>query len=591
MVQKIWAAITYIRHQRQIANTERIMRYMQRSFEISQSEAKLQLHNAVNDNLVERYTYVGTKGTKSGVEQEGFRIHDGHDLDKGSHDWYCYSCQKSGDVLTCGECWRVYHKTCVTDAGSVFICSICEEVKKKPRIKRKELNRLLSYTINRLKDKARELLKLFATDEEIRLRRFIYQPMDLTKMENKTKNRKYRYLEQFQADAQTIFHNVSVCYGEGDMVNLASVMIRDCKYDLDEIRQCKDCYHFSNAKPRDWFCQPCRPPHDLVYAKQKGFSFWPAKVIKITNDNFDVRFFGGWHQRAVVAKSNVKPITTNLRQLNIKKAAAGFNKACDELKRHQKLLDQQADEADASSPLAENDMEGEEEEEEEEEDEEIEPPKPKRFKGAEAEAISSSNVFADKPAPTPEDANVVTSSEDNVQNPRVISSVDTGTQTSKKLTQGGRLLSKGSQTDKDKAPCGSSSCKCDAKYNKMFNEMKERLENDHRDDKERDIKELRKDFEEDQQQAVSRAVAASQRDLERVRRQTEEKVKEQYMEELKKLAQKHKSEISQTKKKQWCYNCEEEAMYHCCWNTSYCSIKCQQEHWHREHKRCCRRKR
>lgn len=80
MVQKIWAAITYIRHQRQIANTERIMRYMQRSFEISQSEAKLQLHNAVNDNLVERYTYVGTKGTKSGVEQEGFRIHDGHDL-------------------------------------------------------------------------------------------------------------------------------------------------------------------------------------------------------------------------------------------------------------------------------------------------------------------------------------------------------------------------------------------------------------------------------------------------------------------------------------------------------------------------------
>lgn len=60
---------------------------------------------------------------------------------------------------------------------------------------------------------ARELLKLFATDEEIRLRRFIYQPMDLTKMENKTKNRKYRYLEQFQADAQTIFHNVSVCYG------------------------------------------------------------------------------------------------------------------------------------------------------------------------------------------------------------------------------------------------------------------------------------------------------------------------------------------------------------------------------------------
>ena len=53
-----------------------------------------------------------------------------------------------------------------------------------------------------------------------------------------------------------------------------------------------------------------------------------------------------------------------------------------------------------------------------------------------------------------------------------------------------------------------------------------------------------------------------QREVDRVRRQTEERVKEQYMEELKKLGQKHKTEISQTKKKQWvrfnnrplCYN-------------------------------------
>lgn len=76
----------------------------------------------------------------------------------------------------------------------------------------------------------------------------------------------------------------------GLMAELAKIMIRDCKYDvsivddemlvqlvmkcwfslnvhlmlpgcfplqLDEIRQCKDCYHFSNAKPKDWFAQPC----------------------------------------------------------------------------------------------------------------------------------------------------------------------------------------------------------------------------------------------------------------------------------------------------------------------------------------------
>lgn len=49
--------------------------------------------------------------------------------------------------------------------------------------------------------------------------------------------------------------------------------------------------------------------------------------------------------------------------------------------------------------------------------------------------------------------------------------------------------------------------------------------------------------------------------------------------------------LVQTKRRQWCRNCLKEAIYHCCWNTSYCSINCQQTHWHKEHKRQCRRKR
>lgn len=49
--------------------------------------------------------------------------------------------------------------------------------------------------------------------------------------------------------------------------------------------------------------------------------------------------------------------------------------------------------------------------------------------------------------------------------------------------------------------------------------------------------------------------------------------------------------LLQTKRRQWCRNCLKESIYHCCWNTSYCSIPCQQEHWQKEHKRQCRRKR
>ena len=37
--------------------------------------------------------------------------------------------------------------------------------------------------------------------------------------------------------------------------------------------------------------------------------------------------------------------------------------------------------------------------------------------------------------------------------------------------------------------------------------------------------------------------------------------------------------IVDTKKKQWCAACGKEAIFYCCWNTSYCDYPCQQAHW------------
>jgi len=62
---------------------------------------------------------------------------------------------------------------------------------------------------------------------------------------------------------------------------------------------------------------------------------------------------------------------------------------------------------------------------------------------------------------------------------------------------------------------------------------------------------LRKDFEDDKQSAMSHALAQAQRDVENARRQTEERCKDDLADEVKKLVQKHKTEISATKKKQW----------------------------------------
>lgn len=48
-----------------------------------------------------------------------------------SHDWYCFECHLPGDVLTCDNCFRVYHLKCLSeefkprDGGSHWQCVVC----------------------------------------------------------------------------------------------------------------------------------------------------------------------------------------------------------------------------------------------------------------------------------------------------------------------------------------------------------------------------------------------------------------------------------------------------------------------------------
>ena len=59
-----------------------------------------------------------------------------------------------------------------------------------------------------------------------------------------------------------------------------------------------------------------------------------------------------------------------------------------------------------------------------------------------------------------------------------------------------------------------------------------------------------------------------------------EKETQRTVDSLKKAAEVEKQKaINETKKKQWCANCSKEAIFYCCWNTSYCDYPCQQAHW------------
>lgn len=72
VVQYVWSAIEVIRNQKQIANMDRISKYLSRVYGMHPKDTARQLVLAVKDGLVVETLTVGCKGSKAGIEQEGY---------------------------------------------------------------------------------------------------------------------------------------------------------------------------------------------------------------------------------------------------------------------------------------------------------------------------------------------------------------------------------------------------------------------------------------------------------------------------------------------------------------------------------------
>ncbi|KAI5944022.1 Zinc finger MYND domain-containing protein 11 [Manis javanica] len=593
-----------IRNQKQIANIDRITKYMSRVHGMHPKETTRQLSLAVKDGLIVETLTVGCKGSKAGIEQEGYWLPGDEiaysmqpfsrtatpnkDWETENHDWYCFECHLPGEVLICDLCFRVYHSKCLSDeyrlrdSSSHWHCPVCRSIKKK-NTNKQEMSTYLRFIVSRMKERAIDLNKKGKDSKHPMYRRLVHSAVDVPAIQEKVNEGKYRSYEEFKADAQLLLHNTVIFYGaDSEQADIARMLYKDTCHELDELQLCKNCFYLSNARPDNWFCYPCIPNHELVWAKMKGFGFWPAKVMQKEDNQVDVRFFGHHHQRAWIPSENIQDITVNVHRLHVKRSM-GWKKACDELELHQRFLregrfwkskneDRGEEEAESSISSTSNEQLKVTQE-------------PRAKKGRRNQSVEPK-----KEEPEPE-TEAVSSSQEIPTMPQPIERVSVSTQTKKLSASSPRMLHRSTQTTSD----GVCQSMCHDKYTKIFNDFKDRMKSDHKRETERVVREalekLRSEMEEEKRQAVNKAVANMQGEMDRKCKQVKEKCKEEFVEEIKKLATQHKQLISQTKKKQWCYNCEEEAMYHCCWNTSYCSIKCQQEHWHAEHKRTCRRKR
>ncbi|XP_069404838.1 MYND-type zinc finger-containing chromatin reader ZMYND8 isoform X21 [Ovis canadensis] len=194
-----------------------------------------------------------------------------------------------------------------------------------------QLSYLLKFAIQKMKQPGTDAFqKPVPLEQHPDYAEYIFHPMDLCTLEKNAKKKMYGCTEAFLADAKWILHNC-IIYNGGNhkLTQIAKVVIKICEHEMNEIEVCPECYLAACQKRDNWFCEPCSNPHPLVWAKLKGFPFWPAKALRDKDGQVDARFFGQ-HDRAWVPINNCYLMSKEI-PFSVKKTKSIFNSAMQEM--------------------------------------------------------------------------------------------------------------------------------------------------------------------------------------------------------------------------------------------------------------------
>uniref|UniRef100_A0A3P8T2T0 Protein kinase C binding protein 1, like n=1 Tax=Amphiprion percula TaxID=161767 RepID=A0A3P8T2T0_AMPPE len=262
----------------------------------------------------------------------------------GRNDFYCWLCHREGQVLCCELCPRVYHAKCLklpAEPEGDWFCPECEKItvaecietqsKAMTMLTIDQLSYLLKFALQKIKQPGTEpFQKPVSLEQHPDYAEYIFHPMDLSTLEKNVKKKMYGCTEAFLADMKWILHNC-IIYNGGNhkLTATAKVIVKICEHEMNEIEVCPECYLSSCQKRDNWFCEPCSQPHPLVWAKLKGFPFWPAKALREKDGQVDARFFGQ-HDRAWVPINNCYLMSKEI-PFSVKKTKSIFNSAMQEM--------------------------------------------------------------------------------------------------------------------------------------------------------------------------------------------------------------------------------------------------------------------
>uniref|UniRef100_A0A673IHY0 Protein kinase C-binding protein 1-like n=1 Tax=Sinocyclocheilus rhinocerous TaxID=307959 RepID=A0A673IHY0_9TELE len=258
----------------------------------------------------------------------------------GRNDFYCWVCHREGQVLCCELCPRVYHAKCLKLAAEPegdWFCPECEKItvaecietqsKAMTMLNLEQLSYLLKFALQKMKQPGTEPFQKPVSLEQHP--DYVLYVFILKSIIKKTK-KMYGCTEAFLADMKWILHNC-IIYNGGNhkLTATAKVIVKICEHEMNEIEVCPECYLSACQKRDNWFCEPCSQPHPLVWAKLKGFPFWPAKALRDKDGQVDARFFGQ-HDRAWVPINNCYLMSKEI-PFSVKKTKSIFNSAMQEM--------------------------------------------------------------------------------------------------------------------------------------------------------------------------------------------------------------------------------------------------------------------
>uniref|UniRef100_A0AAY4DP81 Zinc finger, MYND-type containing 8 n=1 Tax=Denticeps clupeoides TaxID=299321 RepID=A0AAY4DP81_9TELE len=260
------------------------------------------------------------------------------------NDFYCWVCHREGQVLCCELCPRVYHAKCLklpAEPEGDWFCPECEKItvaecietqsKAMMMLTLDQLSYLLKFGLQKMKQPGTEpFQKPVSLEQHPDYAEYIFHPMDLCTLEKNIKKKMYGCTEAFLADVKWILHNC-IIYNGGlpETFFFFLVILQSCMTWLFFFIFCPECYLSACQKRENWFCEPCSHPHPLVWAKLKGFPFWPAKALRDKDGQVDARFFGQ-HDRAWVPINNCYLMSKEI-PFSVKKTKSIFNSAMQEM--------------------------------------------------------------------------------------------------------------------------------------------------------------------------------------------------------------------------------------------------------------------